>query len=324
MGPYTVAAHATRAFGAGAGVVSLPAANARQGLLTWAALAHETAGHDVLAADLGLEAELREAVRAALRRAGLGAQAPYWTERIGEAASDVMGVLNMGPAAAAGLLAFLRGMNAAYGYPARLRAEGPATDPHPADLLRAWLGAAAVRGLAFSGRSSWARALEAEAARDAAPVRLAGRAVPAREARRGAAVVARTVARAPMRSLEGHALAAIQDWDDGDEAVMASLRPAMEGRARTPARFRGGTYAAHAVAAAVVAALAGAAPRSALARLRIVLGGMHARNASFGPLPVVSPEALAPHLAWQPSGPAPSPRNPPTRRPRRRHPPRLP
>jgi hypothetical protein len=65
------------------------------------------------------------------------------------------------------------------------------------------------------------------------------------------------------------------------------------------------------VAAAVVAALAGAAPRSALARLRIVLGGMHARNASFGPLPVVSPEALALLLALG-SGPA---RAAPTREP---------
>jgi hypothetical protein len=104
-----------------------------------------------------------------------------------------------------------------------------------------------------------------------------------------------------MRSLEGKALAAIQDWDDGDEAVVAALRPAMEGRAAAPARFQGGTFAAHAVAAAVVAALGGTPPRPALARLRRVLGAMHARNASFGPLPVVNPEALAPHLAWQPT-----------------------
>ena len=41
-----------------AAVVNLPPANARHGLFAWAALGHETAGHDILHADDGLQDEI--------------------------------------------------------------------------------------------------------------------------------------------------------------------------------------------------------------------------------------------------------------------------
>ncbi|MGA8891229.1 MAG: hypothetical protein WB493_06655, partial [Anaeromyxobacteraceae bacterium] len=134
-GPYTWPASMTGTIGIGSALVSLPAGNARAGLLAWPALAHETAGHDILSADEGLRAELVRAVRRELVAARMPAGvAAYWSDRVDEAASDVMGVLNMGPAAAVGLVGYFRAMNGAFrGVPA-LRSAGRPEDPHPADV----------------------------------------------------------------------------------------------------------------------------------------------------------------------------------------------
>src|SRR5262249_49116309 len=49
FGPYTWPIDATRqGFDVGAAIVNLPPANARRSVMAWAALGHETAGHDVL------------------------------------------------------------------------------------------------------------------------------------------------------------------------------------------------------------------------------------------------------------------------------------
>ena len=63
FGPYTWPVDATSAFGCKAAVVSLPPANAREGLVAWSALGHETAGHDILHADTGLPEELSAALQ---------------------------------------------------------------------------------------------------------------------------------------------------------------------------------------------------------------------------------------------------------------------
>ena len=58
----------------------------------------------ILHADDGLEDELSQKVRSALNAVSIGAGlADYWAERIDETASDLMGILNMGPAAGIGL-----------------------------------------------------------------------------------------------------------------------------------------------------------------------------------------------------------------------------
>ena len=115
-GPYTWPVDATRTFGLTVGVVNLPPSNARLGLCAWAALGHECGGHDILHADRGLLSELDDRVGAALVKAKLGTRmANYWSSRIDETASDVLGVLNLGPAAGIGLIAYFRGINAALG-----------------------------------------------------------------------------------------------------------------------------------------------------------------------------------------------------------------
>ncbi len=140
-GPYTWPADATRSFGLDVAIVNLPPANARRGLCAYAALGHESGGHDILHADEGLLRELGQRVRAALVAAKLPADlATYWSSRIDETASDVLGVLNLGPAAAVGLIAYFRGIRAAFGGgPAlceRRRRGRPASGRHRARLAR--------------------------------------------------------------------------------------------------------------------------------------------------------------------------------------------
>ena len=283
-GPYTWPATDTAVFGAEAAVVSLPAANASAGLLAWPALAHETAGHDVLAADEGLHDELARTVRARLLAEKLSpAVVDYWAKRIDETASDVLGVLNMGPAAAVGLVGYFRALNGAWGGTPSLRTVGPAEDPHPADIVRAYVAAETVRLLSFEGAARWADRLIAEADRDLGRIRLGGVAVTAATAKASAAAVARAIVRTPLRALEGRALGDVQDWKDRDEAVVAELRRALAGGTAevgaAAGKFVRGAYAAHAVAAGVYEAVGGRSnPSQVMGRMIDLLAAMHERN----------------------------------------------
>ena len=157
FGPYTFPLEATSIFGSGAALVCLPPANTRRGIMAWAALGHEAVGHDILRADDGLQQELAAAVFNGVNTAKLGDHlARYWRDRIDETASDVMGILNMGPAAGIGLISFFRGLNAAFTGEAKLRSNGPEGDVHPADIVRGYLAAETVRLLEFSDAAAWA------------------------------------------------------------------------------------------------------------------------------------------------------------------------
>jgi hypothetical protein len=300
-GPYTWPATATASVGAKAGVVSLPAANARGGILAWPALAHETAGHDILDADDGLRDELASAVRQRLLAAGMpGAVADYWADRIDETASDVLGVLDMGPAAAVGLVGYFRGIQAASGGTPSLRNVGPAEDPHPADIARAYLAGETVRLLSFGEAGRWADRLGAEADRDAGRIRLGNVAVTVAVAKESAALVAQAIARTPLHALEGRALQDIQDWRDADEAVVAELRVELRNRAAgagcagpTAGGYAQGAYAAHAVAAGVYETVVGTeSPAEAMSGMIGLLADMHARNEEWTPLRRAPPPPL--------------------------------
>jgi hypothetical protein len=284
-GPYTWPVTATASLGVKAGVVSLPAANASAGLLAWPALAHETAGHDILEADTGLRDQLASAVRGRLAAEGHGNVAGYFAGRIDETAADVLGVLNMGPAAAAGLIGYFRGLNGAWGGSPVLRTTGPEDDPHPADLVRAYVAAETVRLLSFDGAQEWADKLTAEADRDLGRIRLGGTTLTAAQAKDAAAVVARAIVQTKVPALEGHALGEIQDWRNEDERIVAALRTRIAGGEgpATAGKYVEGAYAAHAVAAGVYEALAGSTrPAEVMPRTIEVLADMHARNPAGG------------------------------------------
>jgi hypothetical protein len=300
FGPYTWPADATGAFGVRVAVVNLPPANARRGLLAWPALGHEDAGHDILHADIGLLAEVSDAVRAGLSQenstAGL---AGYWADRIDETASDVCGILNMGPAPGIGLIGFFRGLDAAGGGDGKLRSLGPDSDVHPADILRGFLAAATVRLLEFSGARAWADVIEGETENDLATIRLAGKKVDPKVAKKSAEIVAREIVTHPMASLENHALGEIQNWRDADEEVVQRLRGSLTTANPVPADLPTKVYAAHLVAGATMAALEQGADIGALYRRMLdLLKAKHDTNPIFGPLLVRHPGNISRDRAY--------------------------
>jgi len=301
FGPYTWPIEATASFaltqgaGLGAGIVNLPPANGRMGLLAWAALGHETGGHDILSADTGLKSELTRAVEKALVDAGLPDLGSYWSERIDETASDVLGILNMGPVAGMGLIAFFRGLSR----DGRLRNNGPSSDSHPADILRGFLAAATVRLLSFDDSESWADLILGETQADLVQVVLAGREVSSEDAQLSAELVARAIATTPLQALENTALIQIQDWRAADEDIAAEVRELLVQAVPIPTRWDDGVYAAHVVAAAGTAALAGSADVGTIfQRMLAALKSMHDANPSAGPLFVAHPGNMKRHHAY--------------------------
>ncbi|MFN7924579.1 MAG: hypothetical protein U0Q16_31040 [Bryobacteraceae bacterium] len=296
FGPYTWPGDATENFDVKCAVVNLPPANARGGVLAWSALGHETGGHDIIHADNGLESQLATAVGDALDAAGFNQISEYWANRIDETASDVLGILNMGPAAGIGLIGYFRGLDKAFGGPGKLRSNGPSNDPHPADIVRGYLAAATVRLLLFSNASAWAKLIDAETDKDAGNISLAGVSISVQQAKASAAVVAKAIAKGKMAALEHVALATIQNWRNSDERVTARLRQAMSAAVPVSSSILQGAFAAHAVAAAVTAALAGEAPVPVIFdRMQGMLKQMHDQNPAWGPLFVRHPGSIFKH-----------------------------
>lgn len=299
FGPYTWPVDATSSFGLRAGVVNLPPANSRRGLLAWAALGHETAGHDILRADTGLQRELAAALQENLQSLGYGL-AEYWSSRIDETSSDVMGILNVGPAAGIGLIGYFRGLNAAFTSVARLRSEGDVDDPHPADIVRGYLAAEVVALLNFTGRKTWSNLIAAETTKDAASIVLGDEGVPRELARQSARIVAQTLVTHKAAALEGHALGDIQNWRDSDERKVKLVRAALTSNLTLPSSSVTPIYAAHVVAAAVTEALSGGANLPALfSRMLALLSTMHDENPAWGPLFVSHPGNISRDLAFR-------------------------
>ncbi len=299
-GPYTWPVDATISFDVKAPIVNLPPSNARHGILAWAALGHEIGGHDILHADTGLLPELADKVNQALNNVNLGDPFPdYWSERIDETASDVLGILNMGPAAGVGLIGYFRGLNAAFTGSAVLRNNGPDQDPHPADILRGFLAASCVRRLGFSGAAAWAAAIEDETRKDVTTIRLSGVTISEEDARKSADVVAEVIMHAKLQSLENHSLGYIQNWRNADEVIVQQLRSLLTTIGQLPTKLESGIYAAHVVAAAVTVALSPNANIPLLFdRMLGILKKMHDSNPSWGPLFVAHPGNIAADYAY--------------------------
>ncbi|GJL66084.1 MAG: hypothetical protein NPIRA05_10550 [Nitrospirales bacterium] len=299
FGPYTWPVDVTQDLGVGAPIVSLPPAHARLGLLAWAALGHETAGHDILHADTGLRRDLSRAVFDELLNENMGyALALYWSTRIDETASDVLGILNMGPAAGIGLIGYFRGIRAAFTGAPKLSNIG-GNGPHPADILRGFLAASTTELLSFSHANAWAEILNAETLRDVSTIRIEGSELSVNAARRSAEIVAQTIVRTRVESLESHALGDIQDWRDNDQQIAEHLQAELMDADRPLGCQGAETYAAHAVAAGVMAALTeGNHIPLILDRMISVLKAMHDANPSWGPLYIRHPGNIWRHRVY--------------------------
>jgi hypothetical protein len=246
-GPFTWPADAVKEFiDVPVGVVSLPGSY-RDHPLIWPALAHETGGHDVLHADPGLLNELAQGVQALSGLPqGIGA---LWASWIDEAASDVYGLLNIGPAFGVSLAAFFSALEVAEPGGANqtlgrigstLLVRGNALlDPHPVDLLRVYLamGATSVlKGLAPATRQNWITLLASIAKEAAGRARsidvfdVDQRAIveklPLMAMANAAQAVGAYIATAQLSSLESHSVQDIETWDDADEATATAIRKA--------------------------------------------------------------------------------------------------
>jgi hypothetical protein len=237
-----------------------------------------------------------------LEQANIGQGLPeYWSDRIDETASDVMGILNMGPAAAIGPIGYFRGINAAFTGVAKLRNEGPLADVHPADIVRGYLAAATVRLLAFDKASAWAAIIDEETTKDVSTIILGGEVVSPENAKRSAKIVAETLVNYKALSLEKHSLGQIQNWRNRDEAIVQKLQKVLMTAIDLSANLGSGAYAAHAVAAGVTAALAkNGNVASIFNRMQVILKAMHDTNPSWGPLFITHPGDIDMHRSYYP------------------------
>lgn len=259
-GPYTWPADCTIDFGVKTAIVNLPPANEQHGVLAWAALGHETAGHDIIHADIGLLQELKSCLWYALNDANIAPILPdYWATRIDETAADVLGILNMGPVVGIALIGYFRALNAAYTGKPVLRNVGPGEDPHPADILRGYLAASVIRLLNFKKANDWAIAIEAETDKDLTKIQLGSdmTVIKPDEAKKSASIVAACLTQTRMTCLNNHALGDIQNWSDNDEQIVKQIRSIIRTPDPLPEIYNKGFYAAHVVAAAVIEALFG-------------------------------------------------------------------
>lgn len=302
-GPYTWPVDCTINLGVKAAIISLPAANAQRGIFAWAALGHETAGHDIINADTGLRQELKECLYTTMQNANVASILPdYWVSRIDETASDVLGVLNMGPAAGISLIGYFRALRAARGGKPQLRNVGPGNDPHPADLLRGYLAASVVSLLNFSKADRWAIAIEAETDKDLDTIKLgeSSTEITLDDAKESALIAARCLAQTKMKCLENHALSEIQNWHDEDELIVGQIRSILKIADPLPELYaKEDVYAAHVVAAAVVEALQGEIEVAVLfGRMIDMLKTLNDKNPSWGPLYMKCPGNVIPLKAY--------------------------
>ena len=251
-GPFTLPVDVmTQLCGARVGVVSMPATYADHPVI-WAALAHETGGHDVLHADEQLLPELGAGVRTifgahsvAVRETMTPAQfmGLLWAYWMDEAASDVYGTLNIGPTFGLNLAVFFAALNArADGSDVpSLRADSGAgedgrLDPHPTDIVRPHLVLGAVEsliGLRQEVRDAYARQLTELAdlfGQGATSVTISGMlpvgpstarrvhaTLPLADMQKAARLVGGYIASARLRALDGHSIQDLETWDDADE-----------------------------------------------------------------------------------------------------------
>lgn len=260
IGPYTLAYDIThQMLAAKVGVVSLPATYAAHPVI-WAALTHETGGHDVTHADSGLLDELGAGIQVAF--AGMpndpsisrGDLARLWRYWLDEATADVYGLLNCGPAFVPNLTAFFGALHAraSGGRPAWRTVSGFAsTDPkqildaHPTDVLRPYIGIGAIEaltGLSATTSAGYVEQISALAARLATgkQVTITGNIprnddtlqplsaqVPLGYMQQSARGIGGYIATARLRALNGHSIQDIETWDDSDEANAQAVKKAL-------------------------------------------------------------------------------------------------
>ncbi|VVB87287.1 Uncharacterised protein [uncultured archaeon] len=284
-GPFTWPADTGVKLGMKMAVVNMPPAYSKN-IALWAALGHETGGHDVLHADEGLLNEIGNTVASEImkhendpafqeenvtfngRKISVAEfAASYWKSTMDETASDVCGLLNLGPAAGVGLSVLLIPIRGG-----KLIPYGPAMDVHPIDALRLFLAADVIRGmpdLDVNTANAWGDALDGIADKYISNKNGFGlysktqngdvhwdAIMPYNGMRETVKIVANTIAFKPLNTLEGHSLSEINAWANSDEELTLRIvddfvnkrQPSLE-----PGPGGETVYAAHILSGAVLA-----------------------------------------------------------------------
>ena len=280
-GPYTWPADTGSRIGLKMAVVNMPPAYSKNVAL-WAALGHETGGHDILHADDGLLGELAKTVETkileksspSLKKQKVifnGRKIPlvkfvadYWKNRIDETASDVCGILNLGPAAAVGLAVLLIPLRGN-----KLISYGYTDDVHPIDALRIYLAMdviSKIPDLDATIAKSWVDSLQSVTDKyisDKTKFTLytitngsehLDATIPFQGMRELITVVADTIAFSPLNSLENHSLSEINTWSNSDESIMLQIaNDFLNNKELSITEDNQTVYAAHIISAATIA-----------------------------------------------------------------------
>ena len=247
-GPFTLPSDDLQKIcGSTVGVVSLPSSY-RDHPVIWPALAHETGGHDVTHADVGLLPELQSGVKSAVGGGPMGDIWAYWMD---EASADVYGLLNIGPTFVFDLAAFLTTVmhQSSLDHPPigqlsnRSYCDEKGLDAHPTDLLRVHLALGvidALPGLDMVVRAAYVKQvsdLAVSCAGAAADIEVATvdangivtivQTYPLADMQTAAAKAGRYIATAQLQSLGGHSIQDIETWDDSDEAKATAIRDSL-------------------------------------------------------------------------------------------------
>ena len=290
---------AIEGFDVKAAIVNLPTSHARSALLGWSALGHETAGHDIIHAYKGLRHELSRAVQDALSKEKLKNGLPdYWSTRLDETTSDVLGILNMGPMPGLGVMGYFRALHDVRSGESKLSNIGPPEDVHPANILRGYLAPSTVKLLSFKGADDWAKIIRSETDKDLSKIVLEGNEIDSDKAIRSAEIVASTIFNTKFESLDNHALGEIQNWHDYDQAIVEKLIPSLTSMEPISSDIPSeGIYAAHVVAASIEAALSKNSDITYIFNRMInILKSMHDKNPAWGPLFIKHPGNLTRHF----------------------------
>jgi len=295
-GPYTWPIDATLSFDVKAAIVNLPPSFAKQGLFAWSTLGHETAGHDIIHAYSGLRRELSRAVQNALDKENFNNGLPdYWSTRLDETTSDILGILNMGPTPGISIIGYFRAlMDSRSGKPA-LNNIGRPNDVHPAMILRGYLASSTIRLLKFKGATAWADYIKSETDKDLVTIELEGNTIDSQMAIRSAEIVATTILDTKFESLGNHSFGEIQNWRNYDEKIVQDLIPIISKKPIPDDKLED-IYAAHIVAASIESALIKNADISSIfSRMLTALKKKHDNNPSWGPLFIKYPGNIYRH-----------------------------
>jgi hypothetical protein len=229
----------------------------------------------------------------------------YIHHALDEAASDVLGILNIGPAAGLGhALVFISFTEAGSGRRI-LRNNNPVSAVHPISALRILLAADVIRNLPqFDNVQSkkWADTLEdlvdkytvqkdnfelyIRTGTDPATQVVAN--IPYKQMRETVKIVAKTVALRPLKQLDGHSFNEINTWSTSDEILVQRIatdflekrEPSIESQ---PHEVE--AYAAHILAGSVIA-LAGSADIYETTEHAVsALNQLYKKNSMFRGLP---------------------------------------